>query len=509
MGVSVQPVPTSPQSDGDRITQTIAAMRAQGATEHDVETYLTQVEGIQPVQDRSLSIRNLGRAFTQGATFGFGDELGLTSRPAEHAFQGEHPVADFLAKLAGGAIGPAAAVVAAPSLGTTLGGAALLGGATGALTGAGEANGSVGDRASGAAVGGLLGTAGGTLGYGLAKGVGAVAGKIADKLHPERTVAKGAASLLTPDVASHIAQVDALAPGGSSIATAAVPSAGDKTSRFLPFLRAVGASPKAGAQAEATIMGQTGVLDAARKTIGDSMDQLSGDVPITPDLRKALSKVRVALGAKTPNVPPAELLDVNPLGLEKSVPFAFDEEAKTLTIGELRDALSRLRFLSRGNVKRGLEANGIDTRNIAIARQALQSFLYHVKPDFAELDRNYSLLSNEMRQADKALKTVQRSRANYAANTGYSASAGSLGGSLPRGSHGVAMAALEKMIANRPAAADAVARTIVRPSGPGAVTSLLQMVPAPTSHGTPITTPATAALIPALRGLLFPQGASP
>lgn len=455
-----------------------------------------------PQPDTGLSGRNVGRSLVQGATLGWGDELGLTSRPNEAAFKAAHPVVDFLAKMGGGLAAPIAAVAAAPELATTLGGAALLGGATGAVAGAGEAD--PGNRLRSAATGGLLGAAGGAAGYGIAKGAGAIAGTIADRMHPERGVAKAAANLLNPDVSARLAAVDQIAPGGASLATTNVPAEGAKVSRFLPMLRAVGANPEAAAGAESSISAQTAALDAARKGLGSKMDALGGEVQITPEIRSVLSKVRTALGAKTPNVPAAELQDVNPLGLEKSTPFAFDEDAKTLDIQQLRDALSRLRFLSRGNVKRGLEANGIDTRDIGIARAALQSYLYDVKPDFASLDRNYAAASNTMRQADKALKTVQASRGNYGANEAYRATAGSLGGSLPRGTHGVVMTALDKILTNRAGAADAVNRLIVSPGGAEAVNRLLSALPQTTPAGR-YATPLTAAAIPAMRGLLSPQ----
>ncbi len=45
MGASVQP---EPQGAGDRISRNIAVMRAQGASEPDIESYLTQHEGLAP-----------------------------------------------------------------------------------------------------------------------------------------------------------------------------------------------------------------------------------------------------------------------------------------------------------------------------------------------------------------------------------------------------------------------------------------------------------------------------
>src|SRR3954469_17339315 len=103
MGISVQPDP----KEMARIQANVAKMRSAGAPEEDVLAYL-QHEDSQPhasaPSDSGISWRDIGRAATQGATFGFGDELGLTDRAKESAFKQGHPVVDFLAKMGGGLV---------------------------------------------------------------------------------------------------------------------------------------------------------------------------------------------------------------------------------------------------------------------------------------------------------------------------------------------------------------------------------------------------------------------
>ena len=455
-------------------------MRAQGATEHDVETYLTQVEGIQPQEGLA---KGMGRAFMQGATFNFGDELGLTDRAKEQAFQQNHPIADFLAKLTGGALAPAAAVVAAPELGAGLGGAALLGAGAGALSGAGEGT-DAGSRTKGAILGGLLGAGGGAAGYGVGKAAGAVGSTILDRMNPERAVARAASKLITPATAQRMAAVDALAPGGSSIATATVPKGVNKTTDFLTMTRGLGASPDAAATASLDLATQREALRAGAQRIGAQMNAISGDVPVTPELVQTLKQVSDVLGSKA-NIGPGT-------------------EPGTVAMSDMRDALTRLRYQARQAAKRGTEANGATTYEINQARDALADQIYQHSPEFAALDQHYAALQNELRQADKLTKTVDLSRRNYAGNEAYRATAGSLGGSLPRGSHGVIMTALDKMLTNKAGAADAVARLITKPGGPDMVDRLLGAVPKPNPILPQARGAGLASLIPAMRGLLFP-----
>lgn len=108
----------------------------------------------------------MANAFTQGATFNFGDELrGLLPggddakaalRASDRAFRDEHPIADFVARGAGNI----ATTLAIPSLRRMS--ATSGGGAIGALSAAGDADhGSLSDRAMAALVGGTTGLAAG------------------------------------------------------------------------------------------------------------------------------------------------------------------------------------------------------------------------------------------------------------------------------------------------------------------------------------------------------------
>lgn len=437
---------------------------ANGA-DQNAATAIVRARGTE--SNTNVNWQNLGRSFTQGATFGFGDELGLTDRDAEKAFKHDHGGFDFTMKLLGGLVAPAIAAFAAPEAAATAGGATLIGAGTGALTGIGEGETGKG-RLIGGVAGGTLGAAGGLLGHGIGKAVG----KIADRISPDRAVARAATSVLTPDVAQRMTEVNALAPGGASIASSAFPQIGTKTSRFMSMARGVGANPDAAAATEAALTQQRTALKLGQGVLGAKMDALEGDVPITLEMRDALMKAREVLGSKVPKVFDAEPVDANPLGLEKSMPFAFDEEPQTLSAQELRDVLSRLKYASRQAEKRGVEANGITTHDINEARDAVQRELYRRVPGYAPLDRQYALLSDQVRQVDKLIKTVQQSRQNYAGNAAYGATAGSLGGSLPHGAQSATLHLIDKLLTNRSKAAGAVYRAVLSPSGPDALQRL-------------------------------------
>lgn len=88
MGASIRP-----ESPGERIKRNIAAMKAQGASEADIEAYLVQREGLKPetgpsfdnalTQTRpaakSESLKDAVTGFAQGAGFNFGDEVAAGS----------------------------------------------------------------------------------------------------------------------------------------------------------------------------------------------------------------------------------------------------------------------------------------------------------------------------------------------------------------------------------------------------------------------------------------------
>lgn len=470
MGASARP-----ESGGDRITRNIAAMRAQGASEHDVETYLTQHEGLAPEQDTRITAKNLGGSFVQGASLGWADDAGLTDPRARKAFQAAHPIADLLAKLGGGLVAPAAAVAAAPALGTTLGGAALLGAGVGAISGAGDAE--SGHRMASAAQGGLLGAGGGAAGYGVAKGLGAMGSALLNRMRPERVVAKSAAQMMTPEVSANLAQVEGIAPGGASIATTSA-------QRVLPMLRAVGANPDAGASAEASLLSQKTALETARKGIGAQMDAIAGDLPVTPATHALMTDVKEILGSKAPILAP---------------------NAQTMDLKVARDALSRLRRAER-RAATSTTTSGPDAHDIKTTSAAMEKYIYTTFPQIEALDRPYAVVMGQKTTTKKALDAVQQSRAQYAANEAFGSTAGSLGGSLPSGAHGAVMTLLDKVLTNKAGAADAVARLIAKPGGPELIQQLLSKAPKPSRIPAGLLgTVGGSAAIPAMRGLLFPQ----
>ena len=124
--------------------------------------------GIKP-ESWSSYFKGLGREAVQGATFDFGDELGLTDAKASESFAAEHPIASTVARVAGGVApfvaGPGAGL-ARLAIGSTLRGtvgrSAALGAGAGALAGAGageDLEGRLEGAATGAAAGGALGAA--------------------------------------------------------------------------------------------------------------------------------------------------------------------------------------------------------------------------------------------------------------------------------------------------------------------------------------------------------------
>lgn len=136
--------------------------------------------------------KGLGREAVQGATFDFGDELGLTDRAASQRFGEQHPVMSTVARIAGGvplfAAGPGAALGRAAMSGGLLRSTAKsagLGAGAGGVAGLGGGEGGVYDRLPGAAQGAMAGAVlGGAIPPAIA-GVGRVAGRVGDALSPQ------------------------------------------------------------------------------------------------------------------------------------------------------------------------------------------------------------------------------------------------------------------------------------------------------------------------------------
>ncbi len=516
MGASVQPVQAP--SDGDRISRNIAAMRSQGASEQDIEAYLTQHEGLQPQQAPESMGRGIGRALTQGATFNFGDKLGLVDPAKQKAFQEAHPWINALSEMAGGSVAPIAAATAFPALATGAGAVGLMTGA-GAIAGAGAADPNAPDTpimtpmgmvnvpsrllgaGEGGAISGLLGAAG----QKAAKLAQPMVSAVLDRMHPERVVARVSRGLLDNPalVEQQMAAANAIQPGSASIATTAVAREGTDQSRFLPMIRDIAANPQAAASAEAKIVGQRAAINVGKRALGDQMDQLeAGEITLTPKVRSAMNDVRAVLGGKAPDIPPADAVDLNPLGLEKSVPFEFDPAKKTMSLSDAREALSRLRFLARNAAAKGVDANGITEHDIVVAKNALRDVVYDQRPDFAPLDRQYATMTDHEAQTEDALAQLQRARANHAATTAYGLNPMSPGAAIVGPKHFGISAMLNKLATDKAAVADATNRMIVTPGA--TVQSLLSQLP---KAGKPSALRAgllAGSTIPGMQGLLSP-----
>ena len=211
MTAPVQPVP-APQS-AVRIQRNIAAIRAQGGSDDDVEAYLTQHEGLKPSPSVAPT-SGLSEALVtgmKGFMGGFGDEIGgatdagidalsdmlhgrpthfsddyATSRDALRAtdsqFAAKSPIlhagAEMLGAvlptmLTGGATEAAIGSRLAPSLGRKVLSSAITGGVTSGVFGAGNATGDAASRLSGAVkalpLGVAVGAAAPVIGAGLGK----------------------------------------------------------------------------------------------------------------------------------------------------------------------------------------------------------------------------------------------------------------------------------------------------------------------------------------------------
>ncbi len=511
-----------------RIQANVAKMRAAKAPEEDVIAYLQHEDSLAaaaPKHDTTINARNLLRSAGQGATFMFSDEIGkalgvgqgpggLADRESQKAFQHDHPIADFFAKLGGGVVAPAVAALAAPEAlaGAGVAGVASMGAAQGALSGAGEAEGGFNDRLMPAAIGAGAGAVAAPALMGAGKLLGGAAGMLSNRLFPEpaakKAVARAARGLLDNPaaVASRMDEVNALAPGGSSMASAAVaPETGNP--RFLTMARGVGADAKAAASTEAGLSGQNAALKAGRDAIGAKIEALNTNVTVTPQLRAAMSKVSKVLGGQTPEVPAAGPAGFPaPAGLQPTSLTAPPPPSETMGTGDMLDALSRLSVKMRSLDEQGIDATGVTKHDVAEAQRALKDVIYKEVPGFKPLHQQYAKLADETRSVDQLTAQVERSRQNHAGNDAYGTSGGSLGGSLPKGSHSLVVGVLDKLFANKAASADAVNRFVMTPTDSKAVQALIDAAPKPLPAGLRgLLKAATASPVNATRSLLFPS----
>jgi hypothetical protein len=458
------------------LEKAMKAYRAQGATDEQVralyDAWMKANGGETPAPDTKVSAKNLGRSALNQALFQFGDEMGVLDRGKNEAFQKGHPIASGAARVVGGAVAPIAAALLGPPALATAGGAAAIGGIGGLLSGAGGGT-DLESRSHGAALEGAVGLIAGPIGYGIGKYGGKAVGAIMDRFKPERGVARGVAGVMSPEVATTMTEVNAIAPGGASPATANVPKVGVDESRFTDLIANLGASPKAAAAAEADVMGQRGSLMAAKARIGAQMDALDGLMPDSRDLRVALKHAR-EVGVKVPK--------------------------GKLSIQEVRDVLSQLRSMN--------PSQGVSKHAVGTAREAVREALHAADPAIAALDRQYAIVLDHLGKSENVLKTIQGARSGGAGAEGFKSVSGPLGIPVARSRHAVAHI-LDKVLTNKAGAADAVAQYITKPGGPELIGALLKKVPPAHPVARAVTKGITTAMPPAMRGLLFPPDEQP
>jgi len=253
----MMPEQPTPPDDGERIRQNVAKMRAQGATDTEVESYLTGHEGLKPhaavapTPTRGGMVSTTSRTgaalqgLAQGATLGYADEalggigalnhiapkwLGGEGAPnsefgdsyrrirdqvraGDNAGSAAHGGIHLAGSLMGGVLpfaGGGAASLVKSGLGKALGEGAAIGG----VAGFGNAQGSGAEQAQGAISGAALGAAG----TGVLRGAGYLGGKVIDAVGRSRVAsAIPGSSLLDANGQAKRIILQKLASGGKSI----------------------------------------------------------------------------------------------------------------------------------------------------------------------------------------------------------------------------------------------------------------------------------------------------
>lgn len=468
-----------------QIQANVATMRSKGATDAEVAQYLRS-EDAQPEEAPEPIGKGIARSLIQHGFLNFGDELGLVNAKQEDAFEKAHPLLDFLTTIGGGSVVPAAAVALAPALGTTAGAAALAG-LSGLISGSGRQNlddqspGQIDSRSHGAATEGTAGLVLGPVAERGTKFLGRAASAIADHLHPARVVAREAAPLITPGTQAAIDEINTLAPGGASIASATTPDAGSPAmqtkSRLLGQARHLSADATAGATAENDVVGQVDALTKGMRRQGALIQALNKDVPVTPQVRAALAKARSVIGNYAPDLP-APAAPPSVPGLQPQQVFQPPVAPQKLSTNDLHEIVSRIRDTRARLDDQGINAPGQMKHDFDEAERAIEGVMYGAEPRLEAIDRNYRILADQRRTQDEILKTIQNGRMTGAGNRTAGVNPITPGGSVTTKSQTLLDLAKMLFTPRETPRPKEIARFITKPGGADAVAQLLKHLPA-------------------------------
>jgi hypothetical protein len=304
------------------------------------------------------------------------------------------------------------------------GSAALSGGLLGAASGAGHSTaGDASGVAKDALIGGGIGAGAGGILSGLGSIVGKVGGRVMDAFDPTRAVVREAATQLPANAAATLARQEAMAPGTAVLA--------DISPEMQALTRGVGADARTGVEMRLGAESREAALKTARKEIGAQYDALNQAVPIDKALRTILGKA----------------------GKQSALP----KGAADVELSAVIKARSRLLAEARATKNKAV-AHDKNEQAAEITKWATQH-----APNVAELDKAYAFIVDRIKAASGTTKEVANSSKNYAANRVYGAEAGSVGGSLPTGSRGIAEMVSSLLAPDRAARARAVSDMLLTP----------------------------------------------
>lgn len=436
--------------------------RAAGFSDPDIDDYLKGEIGQGLAQVMDPTFRDYARSAGMGMTLGFLDELagagaaivpgGKGYTEARDAVRANQAGAEYAApkrmmtaELAGGLVpglltAGAGEVAAGAGAGAKALQAAKVGGLLSAVSGVGHSNAdNISDVAKDAAMSGAAGTvAGGGLSL-LGSAAGRVASGVADRVNPSRAVVREAATQIPPNAATSIARQNAIAPGTAMLA--------DQSPEMTAMVRGIGADADAGVAARTVADARVDALKTARKALGTRYEALERDLPVDKTLAGILRD------ADQPVTGPAtNFVQLHRARMDLRAAVKNAEGAKKADLGKALDAL-----------------NGWMDTNV---------------PGVRQLDRDYGFVVERIKAAEKLAKEVTSSSKNYAASRTYGAESGSIGGSLPRGAHGVISMMAEALGPDRAARARAVQDLLLTP-GDATSTALAKITAARARMHTP------------------------